>query len=75
MRRAHPRSWPPRLRPSPRPRAARGPASDLCLPRAVQGLQWGTREGPLCDEPIRNVKFKILGAEVAPEPLPSINPR
>ena len=21
-----------------------------------QGFQWGTREGPLCDEPIRNVK-------------------
>ncbi|KAK9906659.1 hypothetical protein WJX75_005709 [Coccomyxa subellipsoidea] len=35
----------------------------------VQGFQWGTREGPLCDEPIRNVKFKILGAEIAPEPL------
>lgn len=34
-----------------------------------QGFQWGTREGPLCDEPIRNVKFKILGAEIAPEPL------
>ena len=25
----------------------------------VQGFQWGTREGPLCDEPIRNVKFKV----------------
>jgi len=35
----------------------------------VQGFQWGTREGPLCEEPIRNVKFKILGATVAPEPL------
>ena len=35
----------------------------------MQGFQWGTREGPLCDEPIRNVKFKILGAEIAPEPL------
>ncbi|CAL5227943.1 g10990 [Coccomyxa viridis] len=35
----------------------------------VQGFQWGTREGPLCDEPIRNVKFKIVGAEIAPEPL------
>lgn len=34
-----------------------------------QGFQWGTREGPLCDEPIRNVKFKILGADIAPEPL------
>jgi 116 kDa U5 small nuclear ribonucleoprotein component len=35
----------------------------------VQGFQWGTREGPLCEEPIRNVKFKILGATIAPEPL------
>ncbi|CAN0361301.1 unnamed protein product [Lampetra planeri] len=35
----------------------------------VQGFQWGTREGPLCDEPIRNVKFKILDAVIANEPL------
>eukprot|EP00271_Cylindrocystis_brebissonii_P007357 TRINITY_DN2075_c0_g1_i1.p1 TRINITY_DN2075_c0_g1~~TRINITY_DN2075_c0_g1_i1.p1 ORF type:complete len:1000 (+),score=203.77 TRINITY_DN2075_c0_g1_i1:202-3201(+) len=35
----------------------------------VQGFQWGTREGPLADEPIRNVKFKILDATIAPEPL------
>ena len=35
----------------------------------VQGFQWGTREGPLCDEPIRNVKFKILDAAIAPEPI------
>ncbi|CAL9755402.1 unnamed protein product [Musa acuminata subsp. burmannicoides] len=35
----------------------------------VQGFQWGAREGPLCDEPIRNVKFKILNASIAPEPL------
>ncbi|XP_035780282.1 116 kDa U5 small nuclear ribonucleoprotein component-like [Anopheles albimanus] len=35
----------------------------------VQGFQWGTREGPLCEEPIRNVKFKILDAVIAPEPL------
>lgn len=33
----------------------------------MQGFQWGTKEGPLCDEPIRNVKFKILDARVAPE--------
>lgn len=32
-------------------------------------FQWGAREGPLCDEPIRNVKFKIVDAKVAPEPL------
>lgn len=35
----------------------------------IQGFQWGTREGPLCDEPIRNVKFKILDAAIALEPL------
>lgn len=35
----------------------------------VQGFQWGTREGPLCDEPIRNVKFKILDAHIAQEPV------
>ncbi|GAB6026747.1 U5 small nuclear ribonucleoprotein component [Chamberlinius hualienensis] len=35
----------------------------------VQGFQWGTREGPLCEEPIRNVKFKILDAVIASEPI------
>jgi U5 small nuclear ribonucleoprotein component len=35
----------------------------------VQGFQWGAREGPLCDEPIRNVKFKIVDAKIASEPL------
>ncbi|KAB5591958.1 U5 small nuclear ribonucleoprotein component [Ceratobasidium theobromae] len=34
-----------------------------------QGFQWGTREGPLCDEPIRNVKFRILDATLAQEPI------
>jgi translation elongation factor EF-G len=34
-----------------------------------QGFQWGTREGPLCDEPIRNVKFKVTDALIADEPL------
>ncbi|KAH8084992.1 GTPase [Aureococcus anophagefferens] len=29
------------------------------------GFQWGCREGPLCDEPIRNVKFKILDASIS----------
>eukprot|EP00887_Chlorella_sp_A99_P003294 scaffold9.g3294.t1 len=33
------------------------------------GFQWGAREGPLCDEPMRNVKFKLMDATVAPEPL------
>jgi len=35
----------------------------------VQGFQWGTREGPLCEEPIRNVKFRLLGANLAPESI------
>jgi small GTP-binding protein len=26
----------------------------------IQGFQWSCREGPLADEPIRNVKFKII---------------
>ncbi|KAL4883611.1 P-loop containing nucleoside triphosphate hydrolase protein [Aspergillus karnatakaensis] len=25
----------------------------------TQGFSWGTREGPLCEEPIRNVKFRL----------------
>ncbi|XP_026450676.1 110 kDa U5 small nuclear ribonucleoprotein component CLO-like [Papaver somniferum] len=32
-------------------------------------FQWGAREGPLCDEPIRNMKFKIVDAKIAPEPI------
>eukprot|EP00455_Lapot_gusevi_P035988 TRINITY_DN3993_c0_g1_i8.p1 TRINITY_DN3993_c0_g1~~TRINITY_DN3993_c0_g1_i8.p1 ORF type:complete len:371 (-),score=104.64 TRINITY_DN3993_c0_g1_i8:119-1231(-) len=35
----------------------------------VQGFQWATREGPLCDEPIRNVKFKILDAHIAEQAI------
>ena len=34
-----------------------------------QGFQWGTREGPLCDEPIRNVKFRLTDASLAQEPI------
>ncbi|KNZ60251.1 uncharacterized protein VP01_1588g2 [Puccinia sorghi] len=34
-----------------------------------QGFQWATREGPICDEPIRNVKFKLLDATLADEPI------
>ena len=35
----------------------------------VQGFQWGCREGPLCDEPIRNSKFKLVNALIASEPI------
>lgn len=35
----------------------------------VQGFQWACREGPLAEEPIRNVKYRILDATIAREPL------
>ena len=35
----------------------------------LQGFGWACREGPLCDEPMRNVKFKVLDATIAPEPI------
>jgi len=35
----------------------------------VQGFQWGTREGPLCDEMMRNVKFKILDAQISDDSI------
>jgi U5 small nuclear ribonucleoprotein component len=35
----------------------------------IQGFQWATKEGPLCEEPIRSVKFKILHAVVSDDPL------
>lgn len=35
----------------------------------VQGFQWATREGPLCDEPIRNVKFRLVDATIADQPI------
>lgn len=35
----------------------------------VQGFRWACREGPLCEEPIRNIKFKILDATLADSPI------
>ncbi|KAJ4372174.1 hypothetical protein N0V83_003947 [Neocucurbitaria cava] len=34
-----------------------------------QGFSWATREGPLCEEPIRNTKFRITDVELAPEAI------
>lgn len=34
----------------------------------VQGFVWGTKEGPLCDEPVRNVKFRLTDATLAADP-------
>ncbi|KAF4606241.1 hypothetical protein EYR38_000290 [Pleurotus pulmonarius] len=42
------------------------------LPLSILSLtcfQWGAREGPLCDEPMRNVKFRLLDASLAQEPI------
>ena len=33
------------------------------------GFRWAAREGPLCDEPMRDVKFKMLDASIANEPI------
>ena len=35
----------------------------------VQGFQWATREGPLCEEPIKNVLFKFLGGTFDDQPI------
>ncbi|EFA79966.1 U5 small nuclear ribonucleoprotein subunit [Heterostelium album PN500] len=35
----------------------------------VRGFQWATKEGPLVDEPVRNTKFKLIDATIAPEPI------
>ncbi|KAJ3030629.1 UNVERIFIED_CONTAM: U5 small nuclear ribonucleoprotein component [Siphonaria sp. JEL0065] len=37
----------------------------------VQGFQWAAKQGPLADEPIRNVKFKIIDATIVPGPINS----
>jgi 116 kDa U5 small nuclear ribonucleoprotein component len=34
-----------------------------------QGFSWGTREGPLCEEPIRNTKFRITDVQLADEAI------
>lgn len=42
---------------------------NTCKDSIIRGFKWGTREGPLCDEPMRNVKFKILGATISDDPI------
>ncbi|KAI0008164.1 P-loop containing nucleoside triphosphate hydrolase protein [Xylariaceae sp. FL0662B] len=34
-----------------------------------QGFSWATREGPLCEEPIRNTKFRITDVSLAQETI------
>lgn len=38
-------------------------------PFLTQGFQWCTKEGPLCEEPIRGAKFKIIEAQIASDPI------
>ncbi|EEY17627.1 116 kDa U5 small nuclear ribonucleoprotein component [Verticillium alfalfae VaMs.102] len=34
-----------------------------------QGFSWATREGPLCEEPIRNTKFRVTDVALAQEAI------
>jgi 116 kDa U5 small nuclear ribonucleoprotein component len=34
-----------------------------------QGFAWASREGPLCEEPIRNVKFRLTDVDLASEAI------
>mmetsp|Transcript_23789 Transcript_23789/g.56006 ORF Transcript_23789/g.56006 Transcript_23789/m.56006 type:complete len:1115 (+) Transcript_23789:129-3473(+) len=36
-----------------------------CRSSIVQGFQWATREGPLCEEPVRGAKLKVLEVTLA----------
>lgn len=40
-----------------------------CKSSIVQGFQWATREGPLCEEPVRGAKIKILDVALADKPI------
>ena len=40
-----------------------------CRSSIVQGFQWATREGPLCEEPVRATKIKILDVTLADKPI------
>jgi U5 small nuclear ribonucleoprotein component len=40
-----------------------------CKSSIVQGFQWATREGPLCEEPVRGTKIKILDVSLADKPI------
>lgn len=42
---------------------------NTCKSSIVQGFQWATREGPLCDEPVRATKLKIIDVTLADKPI------
>lgn len=35
----------------------------------ISGFQWACKTGPLCEEPLRNVKVKLMDAQIAKEPV------
>ncbi|RAH70974.1 116 kDa U5 small nuclear ribonucleoprotein component [Aspergillus aculeatinus CBS 121060] len=35
----------------------------------TQGFSWGTREGPLCEEPIRNTRFRLTDVSLADQAI------
>ena len=35
----------------------------------VQGFRWSCREGPLCDEPMRQVKIRVIDAIISSDPI------
>jgi U5 small nuclear ribonucleoprotein component len=42
---------------------------ESCRSSIVQGFQWATREGPLCEEPVRGTKIKILEVVLSDKPI------
>lgn len=40
-----------------------------CKSSIVQGFRWAVREGPLCEEPVRATKLKLLDAVLADKPI------
>eukprot|EP01117_Protostelium_nocturnum_P010932 TRINITY_DN3951_c0_g2_i2.p1 TRINITY_DN3951_c0_g2~~TRINITY_DN3951_c0_g2_i2.p1 ORF type:complete len:973 (+),score=322.38 TRINITY_DN3951_c0_g2_i2:242-3160(+) len=40
-----------------------------CKNNIIAGFDWQTKEGPLCGEPVRNVKYRLVGASLAPEAI------
>jgi len=40
-----------------------------CKSGIIQGFQWATREGPLCEEPVRSTKIKLLDTVLADKPI------
>lgn len=42
---------------------------DASRDKIVHGFRWAVKEGPLCEEPVRGCKFKIMSADFGSEPI------